>query len=119
MIEMMMTAMMAVIGLQLAGVFKGRKITKFKTPEHELPVAVVPPKGEMKGGIVFLPPVWEEESLEEMEARVITTLQKEGEKVWPKRASPRWVYMPKLKPVPAPVMLTKEVPKPVWLPELT
>ena len=116
MIEMMMTAMMALLGLQLLGVFEGKEIKKLR--DVEMCAAVPPPKGETKRGIKFLPPVWEEESLEEMEGRVLNTLWKEGEKSWPKRVSPRWVYMPKLKPVPAPVMFSKEVPKPVWLPEL-
>lgn len=118
MIEMMMTAMTALLALSYFGAFKGKTINKFKTKEFDLPVAVLPPKGEMKGGIKFLPPVWEEESLEEMEGRILGNLMAEGIKTWPKRSSPRWVYMPRLKDVPKPVAFTKEIPKPVWLPEL-
>lgn len=117
MIEMMMTACVAILAMQYMGMFDGKKIRALKR-DIELPAAVTPPKGETKRGIKFLPPVWEEESLEEMEGRVLNSLWAEGVQSWPKRNSPRWVYMPKLKAVPKPVAFTKETPRPVWLPEL-
>lgn len=83
----------------------------------QMPLAYYPPKGEIKGGIKFLAPVWEEESMEEMEGRILKSLHDEGKKSWPKVKSPRWVYLPKLKEIPAPVKFG-EVPAPVILPSL-
>jgi hypothetical protein len=115
MIETMMTAMTALLALSYFGAFKGREIKQLKKDPSML-MAVSPPKGEVKGGIKFLPAVWEEESVEEMEVRVLNNLFKEGCKAWPKTA-PMPVALPALPVKERP--FSWKVPAPVRLPELT
>ena len=115
MIETMMTAMTAILALSYFGAFKGREIKQLKK-DFSMPVAVLPSKGETKGGIVFLPAVWEEESVEEMEVRVLNNLFTEGRKVWTKTV-PMAVVLPALPVKERP--FSWKVPAPVRLPELT